>query len=37
MSLFPRDVANCVVFLLSQGARHMTGQIVQVDGGLAMR
>ena len=33
----PQDVANCVVFLLSQGAQYMTGQIVQVDGGLAMR
>ncbi|MBI5024322.1 MAG: 3-oxoacyl-[acyl-carrier-protein] reductase [Candidatus Omnitrophica bacterium] len=33
----PRDVANCVVFLLSKGAHYMTGQIVQVDGGLAMR
>lgn len=33
----PQDVANCVVFLLSAGARYMTGQIVQVDGGLAMR
>ena len=33
----PQDVADCVVFLLSQGAQYMTGQIVQVDGGLAMR
>ena len=33
----PQDVTNCVEFLLSQGARYMTGQVVQVDGGLAMR
>lgn len=33
----PQDVANCVVFLLSKGAHYMTGQIVQVDGGLAIR
>lgn len=33
----PQDVANCVVFLLGQGAQYMTGQVVQVDGGLAMR
>ena len=33
----PQDVANCVVFLLSKGAHYMTGQIVQIDGGLAMK
>ncbi len=33
----PQDVANCVVFLLSQGAQYMTGQVIHVDGGLAMR
>jgi len=33
----PEDVANCVKFLLSENARYITGQIIQVDGGLAMR
>ena len=31
------DVANCVKFLLSEHARYITGQIIQVDGGLAIR
>ena len=31
------DVANCAAFLLSEGAQYMTGQIIQVDGGLVMR
>lgn len=31
------DVANCVNFLLSKEAQYITGQIIQVDGGLAMR
>ena len=31
------DVANCVKFLLSQEAAYMIGQIIQVDGGLAIR
>lgn len=31
------DVANCVKFLLSEQAAYMTGQIIQVDGGLAIR
>ncbi|MFA5059907.1 MAG: 3-oxoacyl-ACP reductase family protein [Candidatus Omnitrophota bacterium] len=30
------DVSNCVKFLLSQEARYLTGQIIQVDGGLAI-
>ena len=31
------DVANCVEFLLSEDANYITGQVIQVDGGLAMR
>lgn len=33
----PEDVANCVEFLLSENAKYITGQILQVDGGLAIR
>ena len=33
----PEDVAACVKFLLSEQARYITGQIIQIDGGLAMR
>ncbi len=29
----PRDIANAVVFLLSDGARMITGQVLQVDAG----
>ena len=31
------DVANCVKFLLSEDAQYITGQIITLDGGLAMR
>jgi 3-oxoacyl-[acyl-carrier protein] reductase len=31
----PRDVAEAVVFLASEGARYITGQVIRVDGGMA--
>lgn len=32
----PRDVAEAVLFLSSDGARYITGQVVNVDGGMVM-
>jgi len=32
----PEDVANAVVYLASEPARHITGQILSVNGGFAM-
>jgi 2-hydroxycyclohexanecarboxyl-CoA dehydrogenase len=32
----PEDVANVLCFLLSDRSRHMTGQIISVDGGYCM-
>ncbi|MBR9988847.1 MAG: SDR family oxidoreductase, partial [Gemmatimonadetes bacterium] len=29
----PQDVANVVVFLCSERARHLTGAVIPVDGG----
>ena len=31
------EIARCVKFLLSEEAQYITGQIIKVDGGLAMR
>ncbi len=33
----PEEVAACVQFLLSQRSEYMTGQVIQIDGGLAIR
>jgi len=32
----PQDIANTVVFLASEAARQITGQILSVNGGFAM-
>jgi 3-oxoacyl-[acyl-carrier protein] reductase len=32
----PEDVANVVVFLCSDEARHITGQVILVDGGFTL-
>ncbi len=32
----PEDVANCALFLASDRAKHITGEIVDVNGGLWM-
>jgi 3-oxoacyl-[acyl-carrier protein] reductase len=32
----PEDIAHVVSFLCSEGARHITGQTIVVDGGLSM-
>jgi len=33
----PEDVAACVKFLVSEAAQYITGQVIQMDGGLAIR
>ncbi len=33
----PEEVAACVKFLVSKAAQYITGQVIQMDGGLAIR
>ncbi|HGJ64892.1 TPA: 3-oxoacyl-[acyl-carrier-protein] reductase [bacterium] len=33
---YPEDVADAVVFLVSDSARYITGQVIQIDGGMVM-
>ena len=32
----PEDIANAALFLAGPGARYITGQVLTVDGGMAM-
>jgi 2-hydroxycyclohexanecarboxyl-CoA dehydrogenase len=32
----PEDVSNAVLFLASDAARHITGQVLSVNGGYSM-
>jgi 3-oxoacyl-[acyl-carrier protein] reductase len=33
---YPEDVANAVAFLVSDSAKYITGQVLQIDGGMVM-
>tara|TARA_Y100000780_G_scaffold205823_1_gene201062 strand:+ start:441 stop:689 length:249 start_codon:yes stop_codon:yes gene_type:complete len=34
---YPEDVANLVLFLVSDGSRFITSQIINIDGGVAAK
>jgi 3-oxoacyl-[acyl-carrier protein] reductase len=34
---YPEDVANLVLFLVSEESRFITGEIINVDGGVAAK
>jgi 3-oxoacyl-[acyl-carrier protein] reductase len=32
----PEDIAECAVFLASEKSKYITGEVIRVDGGIAM-
>ena len=36
MEYFPEDIAKTVAFLASDDAAYITGQVIQVDGGMVI-